>query len=126
MFKLVAINELAYLLENNSKQLQSATLTAEQDKSSIDKHYIRLQELRSSTEFEKIISVEHDETGVERSRNDDEPIFAKRRRMTPAYMTNYLVHSSAPFAQVTLNEKEELQLTYYVVLTRTTSKFLSK
>ena len=70
MFKLVAMNEPAYLLENNSKQLQSATLTAEQAKASIDKHYIRLQELRSSTEFqrlyaktEKLIGVEHDKLG---------------------------------------------------------------
>jgi hypothetical protein len=42
MFKLVAMNELAYLQENNSRQLQSARLTAEQAKSSIDKTYIRL------------------------------------------------------------------------------------
>ena len=122
MFKLVAMNEQAYLLENNSKQLQSATLTAEQAKASIDKQYIRQQELRSSTEFErlyakteKLIGVEHDETGVERNRNDNEPILAKRRT-TAAYMTDYLVHSSAPIAQVTLNEKEELRRMYYEAL----------
>ena len=122
MFKLVAMNEQAYLLENNSKQLQSATLTAEQAKASIDKQYIRQQELRSSTEFErlyakteKLIGVEHDETGVERNRNDNEPILAKRRT-TAANMTDYLVHSSAPIAQVTLNEKEELRRMYYETL----------
>lgn len=121
MFKLVAMNELAHLLENNSRQLQSASLTAEQAKSSIDKTYIRLQELRNVTEFERlcnkaeeIVGVEQDEE--EQHQQDDEPILAKRRRTTPAYMTDYLVHSRAPIAAVTLNEKEELLRMYYETL----------
>ena len=40
MFKLVAMNELTYLLKNNSRQLQSANLTAEQAITSIDEHQI--------------------------------------------------------------------------------------
>ena len=43
MFNLVAMNELAFLLENNSKQLQRVDLTAEQAKTSINKTYIRLE-----------------------------------------------------------------------------------
>lgn len=45
MFKLVAMHELSFLLENNSKQLQSASLTAEQASTSISKMCIRLDEL---------------------------------------------------------------------------------
>ena len=37
IFKLVAMSELDGLLENNSKQLQSASLTAEQAATSIEK-----------------------------------------------------------------------------------------
>ena len=53
MFNLVAMNELAFLLENNSKQLQRADLMAEQARTSVDKQYIRL-ELLSSKEFERL------------------------------------------------------------------------
>ena len=52
MFKLFAMHELASLLENNSKMLQSASLTAEQASTSIDKMCIRLDELRTNEEFE--------------------------------------------------------------------------
>ena len=45
-FKLIAMNELASLLEVNSKQLQSFSLTAEQTSRSMDMMYIRLDELR--------------------------------------------------------------------------------
>ena len=54
IFNLVAMNELAFLLENNSKQLQRVDLTAEQARTSINKTYIRLEELRSSEEFERL------------------------------------------------------------------------
>jgi hypothetical protein len=126
MFKLVAMNELACVLENNSKQLQSASLAAEEATASIDKHYIRLQELRSTEEFErlfakaeKITGVQHDESSVSQNQNRqdcDEPILAKRKRTTPAYMTDYVVHYSTPIAPVTLNEKEELLRIYYDTL----------
>ena len=52
MFNILAMQELAQLLENNSKLFQSSTLTAEQAVTSIDKLYIRLQELRSDEEFQ--------------------------------------------------------------------------
>ena len=47
MFKLFAMNELAYLLENNSKQLQGASLTAEQATAS--KHCMTSITLENST-----------------------------------------------------------------------------
>ena len=55
-FNLVAMNNLAFLLKNNSKQLQRADLTAEQARTSINKTYIRLEELRSSKEFEHLFT----------------------------------------------------------------------
>ena len=53
MFQLVVMHELANLLENNSKQLQSATLTAEQAVYSIKKLRVGMQELRSAEEFQR-------------------------------------------------------------------------
>ena len=126
MFNLVAMNELAYLLENNSKLLQSASLTAEQATASINKHYIRLQELRSPEEFdrlftkaEKIAGIQQDEIPVQErveQQEHGEQILGKRRRTTPAYMTDYVVHSSTPIAPVTYNQKDELFRTYYETL----------
>ena len=43
IFNLVAMNELAFLLENNSKKLERVDLTAEQARTSINKTYIRLE-----------------------------------------------------------------------------------
>ena len=54
MFQEVVIHELANLLENNSKQLQTASLTAEQALSSIMKLQVRLQEMRSTEEFQRL------------------------------------------------------------------------
>ena len=42
--------------------------------------------------------------------------FWQRKRTTPAYMTDYVIHSSTPIAPVTLNEKEELLRIYYETL----------
>jgi len=64
MFKLVAMYELASLLENNSKQLQSASLTAEQASTCIDKMCIRLDELRKNKEFEGLITKVETITGL--------------------------------------------------------------
>ena len=56
MFNILAMQELAQLLEHNSKLFQSSTLNAEQALTSIDKLYIRLQELRSDEEFQRLFT----------------------------------------------------------------------
>ncbi|CAB3991547.1 Hypothetical predicted protein [Paramuricea clavata] len=65
MINLVAMNELAFLLENNSKQLQRVDLTAEQARTNIDKMYIHLGELRSSEEFEHLFAKAEKKTGLQ-------------------------------------------------------------
>ena len=64
MFKLVAMHELASLLENNSKHLQSSSLTSEQASNSIDRMYIRLDELKTEVEFERLITKVEEITGL--------------------------------------------------------------
>eukprot|EP00112_Aurelia_sp_Birch-Aquarium-sp1_P002162 Seg1233.3 transcript_id=Seg1233.3/GoldUCD/mRNA.D3Y31 product="hypothetical protein" protein_id=Seg1233.3/GoldUCD/D3Y31 len=124
MFKLVAMYEFASLLENNSRQLQSASLTAEQATTSIDMLYIRLQELRSDAEFERLHQKAKDiiqapigvsaDTDQETLASTEEPMLAKRKRRAPAYRADYVVHSSAPTAQdSSLSEKEELRRSFY-------------
>ena len=51
MFNILPMQDLAQLLENNSKILQSSTLTAEQALTGIETLYIRLQELRKNLFF---------------------------------------------------------------------------
>ena len=121
MFNLVAMNELAFLLENNSKQLQRVDLTAEQARTSINKTYIRLEELRSSEEFERLfekarkINELHQDDNNQQHEKSEEPR-AKRKRAIPTHMSNYVVHSSTPIAPATVNEKDELRRQLYETL----------
>ena len=122
MFNLVAMNVLAFLLENNSKQLQRVDLTAEQAKTSINKTYIRLEELRSSEEFErlfekakKITELHQDDNNNQQQEKSEEPR-AKRKRAIPTHMSNYVVYSSTPIAPATVNEKDELRRQFYETL----------
>ena len=54
MFQVVVMHELANLLENNSRNLQSFSLTAEQAVYGIKKMLVRLQEMRSTDEFQRL------------------------------------------------------------------------
>ena len=116
--------EFASLLESNSRQLQSASLTAEQATASINMLYIRLHELRSDSEFERlhqrandIIQAPTDEsadTDQETVASPEEPILAKRERRAPAYRADYVVHTAAPTAQdSSSSEKYELRRSFY-------------
>lgn len=124
MFKLVAMYEFASLLENNSRQLQSASLTAEQATASIDMLYIRLQGLRTDAEFERlhqrandIIQASTGESGhadQETLGSTEEQLLTKRKRRAPAYRADYFVHTAAPTAQdSSLSGKDELRRSFY-------------
>jgi hypothetical protein len=129
MFKLVVMSELASLLENNSKQLQSASLTAEQASNSIDKMCIRLDELRTCEEFERLITKVETITGlivsvgsstqstvnscqqqeeVEHHDAASPTASTKRKRKCPAKMTDFVVHAKTPIESSTISEKAEL------------------
>ena len=123
IFKLIVMNEFANLLESNSRQLQSASLTAEQATASIDMLYIRLQEFRTDAEFERLhqrASEMFQEPSGESGHADqeclpstEEPLLAKRRQ-APAYRSDYFVHAMAPAAQEnSLSEKDKLRQSYY-------------
>jgi len=114
MFKLAAMQELSSLLENNSKQLQSASLTAEQASASIDKMCIRLDELRTNEEFECPITKVEMTTGLsvnvgvgpvgaytenvsQQEEEEGELSTArKRKRKCSVKMTDYVVHIKTP------------------------------
>ena len=127
MFKLFAMHELASLLENNSKMLQSASLTAEQASTSIDKMCVRLDELRTNEEFERLITKVKTETGLAVTsmtsniqEGEPEETSAsnskKRKRQCPAKMTDFVVHAKTPIAVSTLNEKEKLMRQFFETL----------
>ena len=112
MFNLVVIDELAFLLKNNSKQPQRVDLTAKQARTSINKQHIHLEELRSSKEFEHLFEKAKKTTELHQDHNnqqeESEEPRTKRKRTIPTYMSNYIVHSSTPIAPVMVNEKDEL------------------
>ena len=113
------MNELAFLLENNSKQLQRVDLTAEQAKTSINKTYIRLEELRSSEEFERLFEKAKKITELHQDDNNNqqqEKSQERRERAIPTHMSNYVVYSSTPIAPATVNEKDELRRQFYETL----------
>ena len=131
MFKLVAMYELASLLENNSKQLQSASLTAEQASTCIDKMCIRLDELRTNEEFERLITKVETITGLavcvepvgssvansgQQEEQHEISTSRKRKRTCPAKMTDFVVHSKTANATSTLNEKAELKRLFFETL----------
>ena len=94
IFQLAAMQEIARLLEKNSKNLQSSSLTAENALDGINKMYIRLTELRSHEEFHRLYS-EVDNRCPELVRADPA---AKRKRTNPQYMSDFTVHSRAPMS----------------------------
>jgi hypothetical protein len=80
MFQVVVMHELANLLENNSKKLQSASLTAEQAVYSIKKMQVRLQEMRSKEEFQCL----YDQTiKLADLRDENETQKLKRQKSAP-------------------------------------------
>lgn len=138
MFKLVVMNELAALLENNSKQLQSASLTAEQASNSIDKMCIRLDELRTRDEFERLInkvetimtitglsvvsvasSTNYNCLQEEEGEHHDTAsatALTKRKRKCPVKMTDFIVHAKTPIEASNIGEKAELMRLYFEML----------
>ena len=57
MFQVVVMHELANLLENNSRNLQSSFLTAEQAVYGIKKMLVRLQEMRSMDNAKELLRI---------------------------------------------------------------------
>ena len=93
MFQVVVIHELANLLENNSKQLQTASLTAKQALSSIKKLQVRLQEMRSIEEFQRL----YDHTiKLANLRDENERQKSKRQKSAPRRLFDYSTDRSSP------------------------------
>ena len=88
------MHELANLLENNSNQLQSATLTAEQAVYSIKKLYDQTKKIPDL-------------------RPDDETQQSKRKKSAPRHLSAYVAHSSLPSSATEMDNKAELSCLYY-------------
>jgi len=86
LFHLFSMHELAVILEKNSKHFQSSSITAELAVYCIKSVRIRLEELRSEEEFQRILK-EVNENEVEET--------TKRRRINKV-MTDFAVHSKVP------------------------------
>ncbi len=79
-------------MENNSKKLQSASLTAEQAVYSIKKMQVRLQQMRSTEEFQRL----YDQTiKLADLRDENETQKLKRQTSAPHHLSDYVAHSSS-------------------------------
>ena len=111
MFQVVVMHELGNLLENNSKKLQSASLTAEQAVYSIKRMQVRLQEMRSIEEFQRL----YDQTiKLADSRDEKEMQKSKRQKSTPRNLSDFVIHSSS-LSPGNEMDKELLRLYYEAV-----------
>ena len=113
MFQVVVMHELANLLENNSRNLQSSSLTAEQAVYGIKKMLVRLQEMRSTEEFQRL----YDQTiKLADLRDENETQKSKRHKSAPRHLSDYFAHSSSPSSVIeTDNAKELLRICYEAV-----------
>ena len=110
MFQVVVTHELANLLENNSKQLQTASLSAEQALSSIKKLQVRLQEMRSTEEFQRL----YDHTiKLANLRDENEAQKSKRQKSAPRRLFDYATDRSSPSPVKEVNIATELLRLYY-------------
>ena len=110
MFQVVVMHELANLLENNSKQLQTASLTAEQAVSSIKKLQVRLQQMRSTEEFQRL----YDHTiKLANLRDENEAQKSKRQKSAPRRLFDYATDRSSPSPVKEVNITTELLRLYY-------------
>ena len=117
IFCLVAMQNLAVLLENRSKQLQSSTLTAEDAVTCITALKVRLKTIRSDEEFENIFKYT---TNLVCCKDTEKP--TKRRKFLPAALANsVLVDYKAPFENTDLDTKSKLRSKFYEAIDSITS-----
>ena len=110
MFQVVVMHELANLLENNSRNLQSSSLTAEQAVYGIKKMLVRMQEMRSTDEFQRL----YDQTiKLADLRDENEIQKSKRHKSAPRHLSNYFAHSSSPSSVIEMDNAKEILRIYY-------------
>ena len=110
MFKVVVMHELANLLENYSRNLQSSSLTAEQAVYGIKKMLVRLQEMRSTDEFQRL----YDQTiKLADLRDENETQKSKRHKSALRHLSDYFAHSSSPSSVIEMDNAKELLRIYY-------------
>ena len=110
MFQVVVMHELANLLENNSRNLQSSSLTAEQAVYGIKKMLVRLQEMRSTDEFQRL----YDQTiKLADLRDENETQKSKRHKSAPRHLSDYFAHSISPSSVIEMDNAKELLRIYY-------------
>ena len=110
MFQVVVMHELANLLENNSRNLQSSSLTAEQAVYGIKKMLVRLQEMRSTDEFQRL----YDQTiKLADLRDENETQKSKRHKSAPRHLSDYFAHSSSLSSVIEMYNAKELLLRIY-------------
>lgn len=123
MFNVMVMQELAYLLEGNSRHLQSST-DRRTSNVSIKRLYIRLQELRSDEEFERLYDRVEGLSGLKH----DDDIAPKRKRSLPGRMADFVAYESrhAPVEDPTMGEKSKLWINFYAAIDATTQAIESR
>ena len=110
VLQVVVMHELANLLEKNSKKLQSASLTAEDAVYCIKKMQVRLQEMRSIEEFQRLYDKAIKLADL---REENETQKSKRQKSAPRRLSDYVAHSSFPSSVNEMDITTELLRLYY-------------
>ena len=110
IFNLLAMQKLVQLLENNSRLCQKSTLTADQAFISIEKLYIRLQDLRSEEEFQLLFETAVSLVDLEAY---NEATAAKRKRAASSGLSDFIKYSPAPTMTTDMDESDVPRANFY-------------
>ena len=101
---------MVQLLENNSRLCQRSTLTADEALISIEKLYIRLQELRSEEGFQLLFETVVSLADVEAY---NEATAAKRKQAASSSLSDFIEYSPAPIKTTNMDENDVFRANFY-------------
>ena len=109
MFDLKAMQEIAILLEHNSKALQSSSLTAEEAVTSIAKVKAHFKGLRSDEEFDRLVKETSRFTDLDLA--DTMP--TKRQKKPPSSMNDFYCTTTMSFDSPSISETTKLRARFF-------------
>ena len=111
MFQIVCLREFSFLLEMNSKLLQSSKITAEEAFDSIERVQIRLQEMRLEKEFEMIYEKVKKLAIIDTEIDDHQ--LSKHKRTELASLKNCFVHYHFQVETYHSTDKNKIKQMFY-------------
>eukprot|EP00794_Sanderia_malayensis_P017238 gene17239-18959_t len=100
---------LSPLVETSQDLCEDLYALVEEALTSIDKLYIRLQELRSDEEFQKLFT---NVAGLTGAKSLDEARAVKRKRVTPRSTSNFVAYLQAPIESTDIGERNVLHANF--------------